>query len=177
MTFTPGRLPGIWLIDLAPREDDRGCLLKLFDFSAFAAAGLNTEWRQTLITRTTEAGTIRGMHWQDEPHPEIKLVTCLSGRIWDCVVDIRPESPTYGQWEAFELSAENPRGIYIPTGCAHGLQTLEPDSEVHYHISAQYIPHLQRGFPWNDIRTAINWPRQGTKTVSARDHSHANFPW
>src|SRR3972149_2204742 len=109
MRFTPADLPGVWLIELQPREDERGFLVRTFCEKEFAEHGLNTRWPQCNLTRTRRRGMIRGLHVQADPKPEIKLIRCSAGAIFDVVVDVRPDSPTYGKWEAFELTADNRR--------------------------------------------------------------------
>ncbi|MEN3943128.1 dTDP-4-dehydrorhamnose 3,5-epimerase family protein [Prosthecobacter sp. SYSU 5D2] len=168
MKFTSARLPGVFHISLQPQEDHRGYLLRTYCEDTFAAHGLNTCWKQCNQTLTHELGAVRGMHWQTEPHAEIKLVRCLSGRVWDVVVDIRRDSPTFGQWEAFELCAENPSALYIPAGYAHGFQCLLPSSILFYMMSAPYMPEYARGLRWDDPLVAIPWPLPASG-ISARD--------
>ncbi|MCW5558159.1 MAG: dTDP-4-dehydrorhamnose 3,5-epimerase family protein, partial [Verrucomicrobiae bacterium] len=142
MKFLPAQLEGVWLIELERREDDRGFFARTFCEREFAAHGLNTRWPQANLTRTVRRGMLRGLHWQTEPHPEIKLIRCVAGAIWDVVVDVRPGSPTFGRWEAFELSGGGIRQVYVPAGFAHGFQCLADDSEVAYLMSDFYDPSL-----------------------------------
>lgn len=158
MKFTVSRIPGVRVIDLELREDDRGFFARTWCEQEFAAQGLNTHWPQGNLTRTLARGMIRGMHWQAEPSPEIKLVRCSRGAIWDVLVDVRKESPAYGTWETFELTAENHRQLYVPAGVAHGFQCLEEGSEVSYLMGALYVPGLARGLRWNDPKVGIQWP-------------------
>jgi dTDP-4-dehydrorhamnose 3,5-epimerase len=153
MKFHPTRLPGVWRIELEPRGDERGYLARTFCEREFAAQGLNTRWPQCSITRTRRRGTIRGLHYQSEPHPEIKLVRCAAGRIFDVVVEVRT-----GRWEAFELNGDAPSQLYVPAGFAHGFQCLTDNCELHYQMSDFYVPELQRGIRWNDPKLAIPWP-------------------
>jgi len=173
MKFLPGQLEGVWLIELERREDDRGFFARTFCEREFAANGLNIRWPQANLTRTTRRGMLRGLHWQAEPHPEIKLVRCVAGAIWDVVVDVRAGSPTFGRWEAFELSAGESRQVYVPAGFAHGFQCLAGGSEVAYLMSDFYDPSLARGLRWNDPRVAIQWPIPKPE-LSQRD---AQLPW
>ena len=174
MKLEPGNLPGVWKVAYDPKGDARGSLVKLFDADVFGNLGLNTDWSQTLITKTAQTGTLRGMHWQADPHPETKLITCLKGQIWDCLVDVRPGSATFGQWEAIELNADHPCAVYAPAGFAHGLQTLTDDCEVMYHISTRYYWELQRGFRWDDPAVGIPWPATAA-CLSPRDETFPNL--
>jgi dTDP-4-dehydrorhamnose 3,5-epimerase len=170
MTFEPTQLTGVWLIHLEPRQDERGLFVRTACTREFAAHGLNTHWPQANLTRTLHAGTVRGLHWQAEPQPEIKLVRCSHGAIWDVVVDLRPDSPTCGQWQAFRLSADAFRQLYVPGGFAHGFQALTEGAEVSYLMSEFYVPDLARGCRWNDPELAIKWP-QPAHSLSPRDQS------
>lgn len=158
MRFTPGQLSGVWIVDAEPRGDERGFLSRAYCEEEFAAHGLNTRWPQHNHTLTVERGSVRGMHWQASPKPEIKLVRCLAGRVLDVVVDVRPESASFGRWEAVELSAANLRALYIPEGFAHGFQCLEDRCELYYLMSESYYPELARGLRWNDPAVGIEWP-------------------
>ena len=158
MRFIPSSLSGVWLIELEPRSDDRGFFARTYCEQEFAAHGLGTRWPQTNLTRTLRRGVVRGMHWQADPRPEVKLVRCSAGAIWDVVVDVRPTSPTYGRWEAFELTADNGRQLYIPGGFAHGFQCLADGSEVAYMMGESYVPELARGLRWDDPAVGIAWP-------------------
>lgn len=170
MKFTPARLAGVWVIDLELREDARGFFARTWCEQEFAAHGLNTRWPQGNLTRTLRRGMLRGLHWQAEPRPEVKLVRCSAGAIWDVVVDVRRDSPTFGGWEAFELTADNHRQVYIPAGFAHGFQCLRDNSEVTYLMGDSYVPELARGLSWNDPRVGIPWPIPNPE-MSDRDRS------
>jgi len=158
MKFTQTRLPGVWSIELEPREDERGFLARTFCENEFAEHGLNIRWPQCNLTLTRKRGMLRGMHFQAEPKPEIKLIRCASGSIYDVLVDVRKDSPTFGQWEGFELTGENRRTLYVPGGIAHGFQCLRDSSEVFYQMSEFYFPELARGLRWNDPQVDIKWP-------------------
>ncbi len=168
MKFHPTTLAGLWCIELEPRGDERGFLARTYCDKEFAAAGLNTRWPQCNLTLTRQAGAVRGMHFQAEPHPEIKLIRCAAGAIFDVLVDVRPDSPTFGRWEGFELTARNGRQLYVPGGFAHGFQCLTEDCEVFYQMSAEYIAELARGLRHDDPQVGIRWPREVAQ-VSARD--------
>jgi len=168
MIFQESKLKGVWLITLEPRVDERGSLIRTYCENEFGAHGLNTRWPQCNQTSTRQKGAIRGLHFQADPHPEIKLVRCTRGAIYDVAIDLRPDSPTHGKWAAFELSPENNHSLYIGPGFAHGFQTLEENCDVFYQMSDFYYPDLARGLPWNDPALAINWPLPVT-TISDRD--------
>ncbi len=158
MRFSKTTLPGVWLIDLELREDERGFLARTFCEKEFAERGLNTYWPQCNLTLTRRRGTIRGLHYQAQPKPEIKLLRCAAGAIYDVVVDVRRASPSFGLQEAFELTARNRRMLYVPGGFAHGFQCLTDDCEVFYQMSEFYEPELARGLRWNDPEVGIKWP-------------------
>jgi len=158
MKFSTTTLHGVWLIDLELRQDERGFFARTYCEKEFSDQGLNTHWPQCNLTLTKARAMIRGMHFQAESKPEIKLIRCAAGAIFDVLVDVRRESPTFGRWEGFELSGENRRTLYVPAGIAHGFQCLANLSEVFYQMSEFYFPDLARGLRWNDPRVGINWP-------------------
>jgi dTDP-4-dehydrorhamnose 3,5-epimerase len=168
MKFSRTTLDGLWLIELELREDERGFLARTYCENEFAAHGLNTRWPQSNLTLTKQRGMIRGMHFQAEPKPEIKLIRCSGGAIFDVLVDVRPDSKTFGKWEGFELSAANRRTLYVPGGFAHGFQCLTDNCEVFYTMSEFYVPELARGIRWNDPAVNIRWPL-AEATLSDRD--------
>jgi len=168
MQFRESNLKGLWLITLEPRLDERGFFVRTYCDEEFAAHGLNTRWPQSNHTLTRDKGAIRGLHFQAEPYPEIKTVRCIRGAIYDVAVDVRSNSPTFGRWEGFELTASNNRILYIGAGFAHGFQTLEPDSEVLYQMSESYRPELSRGVRYDDPPIGIRWPLAMT-VISERD--------
>ena len=158
MKFSPTSLPGVWLVELELREDPRGFLARTYCEQEFGAHGLNTRWPQCNLTLTRERGMIRGLHFQAEPKPEIKLIRCAAGAIFDVLVDVRRDSPAFGRWEGFELSAANRRQLYVPGGLAHGFQCLTDNCEVFYMMSEAYVPALARGLRWDDPAVGIRWP-------------------
>jgi dTDP-4-dehydrorhamnose 3,5-epimerase len=170
MKFSKTSLEGLWLIDLELREDERGFLARTYCENEFSAHCLSTRWPQCNLTLTKNRGMIRGMHFQVEPKPEIKLVRCAAGAIFDVAVDVRPNSPTFGKWEGFELTGQNRRMLYIPGGFAHGFQCLADNSEVFYQMSEFYATDLARGLRWNDPTVAIKWPLNNP-TLSDRDRN------
>ena len=168
MKFNPTRLHGLWRLELELREDDRGFLARTYCDQEFGAHGLNTRWPQCNLTLTKQRGMIRGMHFQSEPKPEIKLIRCAAGAIFDVLVDVRRDSRTFGQWEGFELTAGNHRMLYVPGGFAHGFQCLTDNCEVFYQMSEFYQPELARGLRWNDPQVGIRWPL-ANPVLSERD--------
>ena len=168
MKFTRTALDDLWLVELEPHGDSRGYFARSYCDEEFSEQGLNTVWPQSNLTLTRKRGALRGMHFQAEPSPETKLVRCMRGKVFDCVVDVRPTSDTFGQWEAFELSRENQRALYIPAGYAHGFQCLEEECELWYQMSSPYDPALARGLRWDDPTLAIRWPLPVSE-ISERD--------
>jgi dTDP-4-dehydrorhamnose 3,5-epimerase len=158
MRFEPIDLDGVWLIHLDLMGDSRGFFARTFCVDEFRTHGLETNFPQHSISSSASKGTVRGMHFQRAPHAEIKLVRCLSGAIWDVVVDLRSESPTFRQWRGFELSAENQDQLYIPKGFAHGFQTLSDNAQVNYLISEFHAPDLASGVRYDDPAFGIVWP-------------------
>jgi dTDP-4-dehydrorhamnose 3,5-epimerase len=170
MIFTPARLNGVWLIGMERQAYERGWFARAWCAREFAEHGLEAQLAQTSLSFNAQRGTVRGMHYQRAPHGETKLVRCIRGAIWDVDLDLRPASPSFGQWQGFELSAENGLALYIPQGFAHGFQTLAPDSEVLYQISAFYAPEAASGVRYDDPAFAIAW-RLPVTAISPRDTS------
>lgn len=174
MKFSPTTLSGVWLIALDLREDERGFFARTYCENEFAQHGLNTRWPQCNLTLTKKRGTIRGMHWQADPKPEIKLIRCAAGKIFDVLVDVWHNSPTFGKWEAFELSSENRRQLYVPGGFAHGFQSLTDNCEVFYQMSEFYVPELARGIRWNDPFFKVLWPLE-PDVIAMKDRQFPDF--
>ncbi|KAB2915306.1 MAG: dTDP-4-dehydrorhamnose 3,5-epimerase [Hyphomicrobiaceae bacterium] len=174
MLFRSTKLAGVRLIDLEPVDDDRGFFARTFCTRELAAEGLETAFVQHSISYTIRAGSLRGMHFQRAPHEEVKLLRCIRGAIHDVLIDIRPDSPTFMKWEAYELTAANRRQLYVPAGLAHGFQTLAPDTEVSYLISAFYAPQAAAGIRHDDPSFAISWPLPAAD-ISAKDRSWPDF--
>ncbi len=175
MIFTPTSLPGAYIIEPELHEDERGAFARTFCQNEFKEHGLKDHFVQCNISYNKKKGTLRGMHYQAAPHQEAKLVRCTAGAIYDVIVDLRPESSTYRQWTAVELTAANRRALYVPEGFAHGFQTLCDDSEVFYQMSEFYHPESARGLRWDDPAVLIAWP-VGPRTISARDQGYTEFP-
>lgn len=172
MKFTPTTLAGAYVIELERLEDERGYFARTFCRDEFAAHGLHSAFPQCNTSFNARKGTLRGMHYQEKPHEEAKIVRCTRGAIHDVIVDIRRDSLTYGKWIAVELTADNARMLYIPEGFAHGFQTLADGSEVFYQMSEMFHPESARGLRWNDPALAIRWPL-ASPIVSGRD---AGYP-
>jgi dTDP-4-dehydrorhamnose 3,5-epimerase len=164
-------LAGLKLVRREPIEDVRGSFTRLFCSEVFREAGFGASLSQVNHTHTALAGTIRGLHFQRPPHAEVKVVTCLRGRILDVAVDLRRGSPTFLRWQGFHLSADEPLSLLIPEGFAHGFQTLTADCELLYFHSAPYLPEASGGLHPLDPALAINWPLE-VGVLSERDRSH-----
>ena len=158
MIFTETELPGVFDIALEPHGDDRGFFARAFCPEEFAAAGLTFQSVQINISRNTHASTLRGMHWQDAPFDEAKVVRVTHGAVYDVVVDLRAKSSTHRRWIARELNAHQANAVFIPEGCAHGFLTLQPDTDVFYQMGRSYVPGHARGFRWDDPAIGIQWP-------------------
>lgn len=172
--MTPAPLEGVFLINLEKREDERGFFARTFCSEEFREKGLETAFVQANDSFSIEQGTLRGMHYQLPPFAEAKLVRCIKGSLYDAVLDLREDSPTFGQSFGTILSADNRTMMYVPRGFAHGFLTLEPYTEVYYLVSAPYSPKFERGIRWNDPRFNISWP-EPPRVISERDNSHPDF--
>jgi dTDP-4-dehydrorhamnose 3,5-epimerase len=170
MRYTPTALAGAHVIDLEKIEDERGYFSYLFESAEAARHGLRTEVVQMKLSSNKYKGTLRGMHLQLAPMEEAKLVRCLRGAVWDVIVDLRSDSPTYLQHFGVELSAENHRAIYVPYLFAHGYQTLADDAEVMYQVDRPYSPKHEMGLRYNDPALKINWPLPVTQ-ISPKDQA------
>ena len=175
MIFTPTKLSGAFLIDLKRHQDERGFFARAWCRDEMAGQGLDSHLVQCNLSFNHQRGTLRGMHFQASPHEEIKLVRCTRGAIYDVIVDLRPDSSSYCQWSAFELSEDNRRALYVPGGFAHGFQTLAANTEVFYQMSQAYHPESARGVRWNDPAFAIDWPILPPVQISARDANYPDF--
>ncbi|MDQ3609404.1 MAG: dTDP-4-dehydrorhamnose 3,5-epimerase [Actinomycetota bacterium] len=175
MRFTETPLVGAWVIDLDHREDERGSFARTYDRAEFEARGMDLAVVQCNTSYNTRAGVLRGMHFQAEPHGEPKLVRCTRGAVFDVIVDLRPDSPTYRQWFGTELSVANGRALYVPVAMAHGFQTLEDATEVLYMMGHAFMPEAARGVRWNDPAFAIDWPPAEERIISQRDASYADY--
>jgi dTDP-4-dehydrorhamnose 3,5-epimerase len=149
---------GALVLEPERRDDERGCFMRLFCEQEFVAIGLESRFVQVNNSLTARRGTLRGMHYQLPPAAEVKLVRCIRGAMFDVIADLRPDSPSYGQWFGTELTGESRAMMYVPKGCAHGFVTLTDDVETLYFVSALYTPELERGLPFDDPRIGIQWP-------------------
>lgn len=172
MRFTKIDLAGAWVIDPDPVRDARGWFMRTWCAREFLEQGLNFIPVQANMGFSIRKGTVRGMHFQEAPALEAKLVRCTRGAIFDVALDLRPESITYGKWCGVELSAENGRMLYVPERCAHGYQTLEDNTEMYYLTSAFYAPGMARGVRFDDSSFGIQWPITVTE-ISEQDRSWA----
>lgn len=179
MMFHETRLQGVFEIHLDPQADERGFFARCWCQKEWERNGLNPKLVQCSVSFNSRKGTLRGIHYQGAPHPEAKLIRCTRGAIYDVVVDLRSQSPTFKKWFATALTADNRRMVYVPEGCGHGFLTLEDDSEVFYQMSEFYHPSLARGVRWDDPAFQILWPGE-VKVISERDRTFSNleeFEW
>ena len=170
MNFKETRLKDAYFVELDRIEDERGFLARSWCVREFAEHGLNPNLVQCIISFNKKKGTLRGMHYQATPHEEAKLIRCTTGALFDVVIDLRPDSPTFRQWFGVEMTAENRRALYVPEGFAHGFQTLEDDTEVLYQMSEFYHPENARGVRYDDPAFGIEWPSSHI-TISPKDKS------
>ncbi|HSG47747.1 MAG TPA: dTDP-4-dehydrorhamnose 3,5-epimerase [Longimicrobiales bacterium] len=174
MRFTATRVAGVFVVDLEKRVDDRGYFARTWCREEIEAQGLDATVVQINTGFSHLAGTVRGMHLQAPPDAEIKFVRCTRGRVFDVALDLRPDSRTYCQWVGVELGADDGRMLWIPEGCAHGYQTLEPGSELLYTTSVPYAPASARGVRWDDPAFGIQWPLPVT-SISEADATWPDF--
>jgi dTDP-4-dehydrorhamnose 3,5-epimerase len=174
MTFHETKISGLFEIHLEPKSDERGFFARSWCEKEFVAHGLNSRLVQCSISFNTRRGTLRGIHYQAAPFAETKLVRCTRGVIYDVVIDLRPQSPTFKAWNAVVLSAENRHMVYVPEGCAHGFLTLEDESEIFYQMSEIYNAESARGVRWDDPAFRIGWPEK-VQVISKRDRSYPDF--
>ncbi len=176
MRFTETGIPNAWVIDPSPHNDDRGSFMRAWCLREFAEHGVTFVPVQANLGFTIAKGTVRGMHMLEEPALEAKLVRCTRGALFDVVLDLRPDSGTYGRWYGVELSAENGRMLYVPAHCAHGCQTLMDGTEMHYMASAFYTPSAVRGLRYDDPAFGIRWPLPVTM-LSEQDRNWPLVTW
>jgi len=174
MIFKETNLQGAFIIEPEMLSDERGAFARIFCQKEFEKHGLNPNISQCSISLNTKKFTLRGMHFQKSPHEEAKLVRCSQGLIYDVIVDLRPNSPTYMGWTSVEMSADNKKMVYIPEGFAHGFQTLEDNTEVIYQMSQFYFPGHSGGFRWNDPSFNIEWPSD-PEVISPKDQIFPDF--
>lgn len=170
MRFLETPVAGAYIVELEPREDDRGFFARAFSEEEFAAAGIELPVRMANMTYTRHRGTVRGLHYQVPPAGEAKFIRCVSGSAFSAIVDMRPASPTYRAWTGAELTAVNRRALYIPPSCAAGAQALADGTEMFYLVSSAYSPEHERGLRFDDPAIGIHWPLPATH-VSDKDRA------
>ncbi len=164
MKFKELNIKDAYLIELEEYKDERGSFARQFCKKEMAEVGIDFDIKQCNISKNYKKGVLRGMHYQKEPYPEIKMVSCVTGSCYDVIVDLRKDSPTYLQWEANVLSQENNKMLYIPSGVAHGFLTLEDNTTIYYQLGEFFMPEYYSGIRYNDPKININWERVGIKT-------------
>jgi len=175
MKFSETKFAGAFIIDIEKIEDNRGFFARNWCKQEIEDYNLDSNLAQCSISFNENRGTLRGMHYQGAPFEETKIVRCTYGAIYDVIVDLRPESPTFKEWVAVELTSENRRMIYIPPGIAHGFQTLVECAEVYYQVSEFYSPEFSKSVRWNDPVFSIEWPHEEHRVISERDKNHPDF--
>jgi dTDP-4-dehydrorhamnose 3,5-epimerase len=174
MKFESLPIAGAFNVIREPNDDERGSFARIWSGAGFADQGLTSDVVETSLSHTSTRGTLRGIHYQVAPRAEAKLVTCLTGSIWDVIVDLRPDSPTFRSWHGQVLARDQPASVHIPEGVAHGLLTLTDDVLVLYQISAAYDSASSRGVRWDDPSFAITWPTTPS-LISDRDRSFPDY--
>jgi dTDP-4-dehydrorhamnose 3,5-epimerase len=174
MKFTATKIPGVTVVEAEAIADERGYFARGFCGREFKAAGLELTVAQTNVSFNKRKGTLRGMHYQAEPSPEPKLVSCVRGGVFDVAVDLRPDSPVFCQWIGVELTESNHTALFIPPGCVHGFLTLSDETEVSYLMGEFYVADLARGVRWDDPAFGIEWP-DTPAVISDRDAAYPDF--
>lgn len=174
MRHEPLGIPGATLLRADVHEDDRGSFRRVVDVTVLRSLGLDTAIDQVSVATNTVAGTVRGLHYQEDPHAESKTVWCAAGSVFDVLVDLRTEQPTYGTWISVLLSANDGTALHVPRGVAHGYQTLVDGTSLAYLISTPFHAESARSIRWDDPTLNIAWPLSVT-AMSARDREAA--PW
>jgi dTDP-4-dehydrorhamnose 3,5-epimerase len=174
MIFTETKLRGAFIVEAEQKHDERGFFARSWSQREWEEQHLNPQLVECNISFNHKKGTLRGMHYQRAPFAQAKLVRCTAGAIYDVIIDLRPDSPSFKQWVGVELTAANYRMLYIPEGFAHGFQTLEDNTEVFYQMSEVYRPDYAGGVRWNDPLFGITWPLE-EKIIFARDNSYPDY--
>ena len=175
MIFEETRLKDVHIVKLETLADKRGFFARSWCKKEFSDKGLVNDFVQNNVSFNKNKGTLRGMHYQEEPFGEVKIVRCVRGSIYDVVIDLRKHSDTYKQWMGAELNEDNRNMLYIPNGFAHGFLTLEDNTEVLYQMSEYYQPEAARGVRFNDPAFNIEWPLNGKPLISEKDNNWPNF--
>jgi dTDP-4-dehydrorhamnose 3,5-epimerase len=174
MIFENLPLDGAFLIRPDRHSDERGYFARTYCREMFLARGLKDCGLQCSVSFNLRRGTLRGLHFQDEPHAETKLIRCVRGHVYDVIVDLRDDSPSFGRWHAEYLDAENGFSLYLPSGFAHGFITMADETELSYQMAEPFVAHAAIGITWNDPDLAIDWPIQPS-VISERDRSLQRF--
>ncbi|MBE3128776.1 MAG: dTDP-4-dehydrorhamnose 3,5-epimerase [Actinobacteria bacterium] len=175
MLIKERRIKGVFEIKLKPYEDERGFFMRVYDDITFKKYKIHKKWVQENHSLSVEKGVIRGMHFQLPPHSEAKLIRIINGKIYDVFIDLRKDSPTFGQWDSMVLSADNKKMIYIPRGFAHGFCTLTNNCEVLYKVDNYYAPDSEGGIKWNDQDLNVDWPVKDDPIISEKDANAKSF--
>jgi dTDP-4-dehydrorhamnose 3,5-epimerase len=175
MVFEETNLKGAFVIGIEKIEDERGFFARALCKKEFEAHGLISRFVQANLAASRNKGTLRGIHYQVAPHQEAKLILCIKGAIYDVIIDLRPDSATYGKWFGIELSMTNHKMLYVPENFAHGYQTLQNDTEVFYLVSAFYSPAHEKGLRWNDPAFGIKWPETEKVVISEKDQHWPDY--
>jgi dTDP-4-dehydrorhamnose 3,5-epimerase len=175
MKFIETEIKGAFIIELNKIGDERGFFARVWCKNDFEKMNLKADFVQANRSYSRDKGTIRGLHFQIEPHSEVKLMSCTKGKIFDVIVDLRKNSKSYKKWFGVELSEQNRKLLYVPEGCAHAYQTLEDESEVFYPTTNFYNPNAERGIRWDDETFKINWPIKDNLTISEKDKSWPDY--
>jgi len=174
MIYVETPLRGAYVIEVEKHEDKRGFFARSWCVQEFSSKGLDTQLVQCNVSFNKRKGTLRGLHYQMPPHAETKVVRCTKGALYDVIVDLRADSPTFLKWFGVELTATNYRMLYIPKRFAHGFQTIEDDTEIFYQMSEFYAPQAARGIRWNDPRAGVVWP-ETDRTISKKDQEYIDL--
>lgn len=174
MIFHKTILPGVFIIEPEPIPDHRGFFARVFCREKFQQLGLSSDLDQCSVSFNKRQGTLRGMHYQMDPFGEVKIIRCTMGAIFDVILDLREDSPTFKQWIGIELSSKNRKMLYVPEGLAHGFQTLEDETEVFYQMKGAFVPSAARGVKWNDPSFSIAWPIP-VEVISEKDMQYPEF--
>jgi dTDP-4-dehydrorhamnose 3,5-epimerase len=175
MKFTETGLDGAFVIEIEPRLDERGFFARGWCRREFEAAGIRINFVQANIAFSKNKGTLRGMHFQKAPHAEAKFLRCVRGAVFDVMIDLRPDSPTFKKWFGIELTADNHKMVFIPEGFAHGYLATVDDTEVFYLVSAFYSPDTEGGVRWDDPAFGVKWPMTGNLIISEKDKNLPDF--
>jgi dTDP-4-dehydrorhamnose 3,5-epimerase len=175
MDFIATELEGAYVIELSRIGDERGFFARAFCSESFARQGLAAAFVQCNVAFNKHEGTLRGMHYQRQPHAEVKLVRCTRGAVFDVIIDLRPQSPTFTRWIGVDLTEDNQRMLYVPEGFAHGYQTLTDSSEIFYQVSRPYAPTHEAGVRWDDPVFGIRWPDTPRRIISPKDQGWPDF--